>query len=27
MIFPENNAITPDELRASLAMTADWNGF
>jgi GNAT superfamily N-acetyltransferase len=27
MIYPKNNAISPDELRASLAMTADWNGF
>jgi GNAT superfamily N-acetyltransferase len=27
MIFPKNNSITPDELRASLAMSADWNGF
>ena len=27
MIYPQNNAIEPEELRASLAMTADWNGF
>jgi len=27
MIYPKNNAVAPDELRASLAMTADWNGF
>lgn len=27
MIYPENSAISADELGASLAMTADWNGF
>jgi predicted N-acetyltransferase YhbS len=27
MIYPVNNAISAEELDASLAMTADWNGF
>lgn len=27
LVHPTRSAVTPDELGASLAMTADWNGF